>query len=131
VVFLLLTNQPLRWPIWQPVHGLHGNAELISASFGIHLALENNMGPDAVIQIGSEAIKMVLMISLPMLGVALVVGIAISLFQAVTQIQEMTLTFVPKIIAVFGAMIIAAPWMTERMVTFTRNIFNMIPTLIQ
>ena len=89
------------------------------------------MGPDAVIQIGSEAIKMVLMISLPMLGVALVVGIAISLFQAVTQIQEMTLTFVPKIIAVFGAMIIAAPWMTERMVTFTRNIFNMIPTLIQ
>lgn len=66
-----------------------------------------------------------------MLGVALVVGIAISLFQAVTQIQEMTLTFVPKIIAVFGAMIIAAPWMTEKMVTFTRNIFNMIPTLIQ
>jgi len=89
------------------------------------------MGPDSVIQIGSEAIKMVLMISLPMLGVALVVGIAISLFQAVTQIQEMTLTFVPKIIAVFGAMIIAAPWMTEKMVTFTRNIFNMIPTLIQ
>ncbi|MFQ5518435.1 MAG: flagellar biosynthesis protein FliQ [Mariprofundus sp.] len=89
------------------------------------------MGPDSVIQIGSEAIKMVLLISLPMLGVALVVGIAISLFQAVTQIQEMTLTFVPKIIAVFAAMIIAAPWMTDKMVSFTRNLFSIIPTLTQ
>ena len=87
------------------------------------------MGPDSVIQIGSEAIKMVLLISMPMLSVALVVGIAISLFQAVTQIQEMTLTFVPKIIAVFAAIIFAAPWMTERMVTFTQNLFAMIPTL--
>jgi len=89
------------------------------------------MDPDSVIQIGSEAIKMVLIISLPMLGVALVVGIAISLFQAVTQIQEMTLTFVPKIIAVFAAIIIAAPWMTEKMVSFTRNLFSIIPTLTQ
>ncbi|MDX8405933.1 MAG: flagellar biosynthesis protein FliQ [Mariprofundus sp.] len=87
------------------------------------------MNPDSVIQIGSEAIKMVLIISLPMLGVALVVGIAISLFQAVTQIQEMTLTFVPKIIAVFVAMIIAAPWMTEKMISFTRDLFSIIPTL--
>jgi len=89
------------------------------------------MGPDSVIHIGSEAIKMVLLISLPMLGVALVVGIAISLFQAVTQIQEMTLTFVPKIIAVFGAIILAAPWMTEKMISFTQNLFSMIPTLTQ
>jgi len=87
------------------------------------------MGPDSVIQIGSEAIKMVLLISMPMLGVALVVGIAISLFQAVTQIQEMTLTFVPKIIAVFAAIIFAAPWMTEKMVSFTQNLFAMIPNL--
>lgn len=87
------------------------------------------MGPDSVIQIGSEAIKMVLLISMPMLGIALVVGIAISLFQAVTQIQEMTLTFVPKIIAVFAAIIFAAPWMTEKMVSFTQNLFAMIPNL--
>ena len=72
---------------------------------------------------------MVLLISMPMLSVALVVGIAISLFQAVTQIQEMTLTFVPKIIAVFAAIIFAAPWMTDKMVTFTQNLFAMIPTL--
>ncbi|EAU54567.1 flagellar biosynthesis protein FliQ [Mariprofundus ferrooxydans] len=87
------------------------------------------MTPDSVIQIGSEALKVVLMISLPMLGVALVVGIAISLFQAVTQIQEMTLTFVPKIIAVFVAMILAAPWMSDQMISFTRELFSMIPTL--
>jgi len=89
------------------------------------------MTPDLVIQTGSEALKMVLLLSLPMLGVALVVGIAISLFQAVTQIQEMTLTFVPKIIAVFGATILAAPWMTEKIVSFTRELFTMIPTLVQ
>ena len=89
------------------------------------------MSPDQVIQIGSESLKLVLLISLPMLGVALVVGIAISLFQAVTQIQEMTLTFVPKIIAVFVSMIIAAPWMTEQMISFTKRLFNMIPDMIQ
>ncbi len=89
------------------------------------------MGPDSVIQIGSEALKLVLLVSLPMLCVALVVGIAISLFQAVTQIQEQTLTFVPKIIAVFASMIIAAPWMTEQMMSFTRHIFSIIPTLTQ
>jgi len=100
-------------------------------SIGTALALFTGMGPDSVIQIGSEAVKMVLLISLPMLGVALVVGISISLFQAVTQIQEMTLTFVPKIIAVFIAIIVAAPWMTEKMVSFTRDLFSIIPTLTQ
>jgi len=84
-----------------------------------------------VIQVGSEAVKMVLWISLPMLGTALVIGIAISLFQAVTQIQEQTLTFAPKIVAVFVAMIVAAPWMTEKMVSFTQHLFAMIPTLTQ
>ncbi|MDQ6993373.1 MAG: flagellar biosynthesis protein FliQ [Mariprofundus sp.] len=89
------------------------------------------MSPDIVIQIGSEALKLILLLSLPMLGVALVVGIAISLFQAVTQIQEMTLTFVPKIICVFIAMILAAPWMIEKMVSYTHEIFALIPSLTQ
>jgi len=88
------------------------------------------MSPDLVIHTGSEALKMVLLLSLPMLGIALVVGIAISLFQAVTQIQEMTLTFVPKIIAVFAVAILAAPWMTEKMVNFTHDLFAMIPSLL-
>ncbi len=88
------------------------------------------MNADTVIHIGSEAIWLILWLSLPMLVVALVVGIAISLFQAVTQIQEMTLTFVPKIIAVFAVMILAAPWMTEKMVAFTRSLFAQIPGLL-
>jgi len=88
------------------------------------------MNPDMVINIGTHALEMVLWLSLPMLLVALVVGVAISLFQAVTQIQEMTLTFVPKIIAVFGSMIIAAPWLVEKAVTFTRQLFESIPSLL-
>lgn len=89
------------------------------------------MNPDMVINIGTHALEMVLWLSLPMLLVALVVGVAISLFQAVTQIQEMTLTFVPKIIAVFVSMIIAAPWLVEKAVTFTRQLFESIPGLLQ
>ena len=74
---------------------------------------------------------MVLMLSLPMLVVALTVGVLISLFQAVTQIQEMTLTFVPKIIAVFLSIVFAAPWLTETMVEYTRELIQSIPTLTQ
>ena len=72
---------------------------------------------------------MVLLLSMPMLLVALVVGVIISLFQAVTQIQEMTLTFVPKIIAVFLAVIVAAPWLTETIVRFTRELILSIPSM--
>ena len=88
------------------------------------------MNPDLVINYGKEALEMILMLSMPMLVVALVVGVAISLFQAVTQIQEMTLTFVPKIIAVFIVMVVAAPWMVETLVSYTRRIFESIPTLL-
>ncbi|MDX8398018.1 MAG: flagellar biosynthesis protein FliQ [Mariprofundaceae bacterium] len=88
------------------------------------------MSPDMVVHHGVEALKMVLWLSLPMLMVALVVGVLISLFQAVTQIQEMTLTFVPKIIAVFLALVLSASWMIEKMVSYTENIFISIPTLL-
>ncbi len=89
------------------------------------------MSPDAVVHLGTQALHMVLWLSLPMLAVALIVGVAISLFQAVTQIQEMTLTFVPKIVAVFACMVIAAPWLTRTMVTFTRRLFESIPGLLR
>jgi len=89
------------------------------------------MTPDTIVHLGSEALKMVLLISAPMLLTGLVVGVLISLFQAVTQIQEMTLTFVPKIIVVFVTMIIAGPWMVSSMVDFTRHFFELIPTLLQ
>lgn len=83
-----------------------------------------------VIHLGVKALEMVLWLSLPMLVVALVVGVIISLFQAVTQIQEMTLTFVPKIMAVFLIMVLAAPWLLTTMLTFTRQIFDTIPSLL-
>lgn len=89
------------------------------------------MTPDMIVHLGSQALKMVLMISAPMLIVGLVVGVIISLFQAVTQIQEMTLTFVPKIIVVFISMIVAGPWMVATMMDFTRHFFELIPTLTQ
>lgn len=87
------------------------------------------MGIDSVAELGSRAIYMTLLISLPMLAVALLVGLLISIFQAVTQIQEMTLTFVPKIIAVFLVMIFAAPWLTRTIVEYTIGLFRQIPGL--
>ncbi|HKJ84271.1 MAG TPA: flagellar biosynthesis protein FliQ [Mariprofundaceae bacterium] len=81
------------------------------------------------IQIATQGLYMVLMLSLPALLVALLVGVVISLFQAVTQIQEMTLTFVPKMIAVFVTLTLAAPWMTQKMVMFTRQLMHDIPNL--
>ncbi|MDQ6994775.1 MAG: flagellar biosynthesis protein FliQ [Mariprofundaceae bacterium] len=97
---------------------------------GIYIAFRLFMNPDMVVHYGVDALKMVLMLSMPMLLVALVVGVLISLFQAVTQIQEMTLTFVPKIIAVFLILVLAAGWMIEKMVAYTQHIFNSIPSLL-
>ncbi len=89
------------------------------------------MNPDTVVHIGAQTLRMVLLLSLPMLAVALVVGVAISLFQAVTQIQEQTLTFVPKIVAVFLVMALAAPWLVRTMVQFTRQLMESIPGLLR
>jgi len=72
---------------------------------------------------------MVIWLSMPMMAVSLITGVIISLFQAVTQIQEMTLTFVPKIIAVFITAAIAAPWLTETIISFTRNLIEGIPSM--
>ncbi len=68
---------------------------------------------------------------MPLLGLGLVVGVTVSIFQAVTQIQEMTLTFVPKIIAVFMGLLFAAPWMLEKMTSFTARVFENIPMYIR
>ena len=89
------------------------------------------MSIDGVIHLGTEALYMVIKLSLPILAVALIVGVAISLLQAVTQIQEMTLTFVPKIVAVFICIAVAAPWLVETMVDYTRQIILSIPSAIQ
>jgi flagellar biosynthetic protein FliQ len=89
------------------------------------------MTPETVTTLMAEAIKITLLVSAPMLIIGLLVGLAISVFSAVTQIQEMTLTFVPKIVAVFMALLITLPWVIEKLTTYTINLFNSIPTLIR
>ena len=84
-----------------------------------------------VVGLMAESIKITLLVAAPMLIVGLVVGVLISLFQAVTQIQEMTLVFVPKIVAVLAVLVFALPWMMSMMITFTQNIFANIPAYIK
>ena len=89
------------------------------------------MTPDFVINFGREAIILTLMLALPLLSLGLIVGLSISIFQSVTSIQEMTLTFIPKIITILTALMFFSPWMLEKMVTFTRNVIINIPNYIK
>jgi len=89
------------------------------------------MSSDFVIGLAVETIKVTLLISAPMLLMGLIIGLAISIFQAVTQIQEMTLVFVPKIVAVLIALIISLPWMLNIMITYTQNILSNFPAYIR
>ncbi len=88
------------------------------------------MSGDLVIQLGQEALIVVLIVSAPMLGLGLAVGLAVSVFQATTSIQEQTLAFIPKIIAVFVAILIFGPWMLRIMVEFFVDIFMGLPSRI-
>ena len=87
------------------------------------------MDPTAAIDIGKQALWITLVISGPLLVVGLVVGLFIGVIQAVTQIHEMTLTFIPKILAVVGVFMALMPWMTIKMMEYTVSLFNMIPTI--
>ncbi len=87
------------------------------------------MTPQYVIQIGREAIYLMLLVSAPMLLAGLVVGIGISILQAVTQIHEVTLTFIPKIIAVTGALIITLPWIMQQIIDFMTRLMMDIPNI--
>lgn len=89
------------------------------------------MTPEFVTSIGRQTIEVILMVSAPVLIAGLAVGLAVSIFQAVTQIQEMTLTFVPKIIVVFLVLLGLSPWMMEIMIKFTSQIFTNIPNYIK
>lgn len=89
------------------------------------------MSGDMAIQIGRDALLMVMMVSAPMLGLGLIVGILVSIFQATTQIQEQTLAFIPKIIAVFVAILIFGPWMLSILVGYTHEIFVSLPQMIR
>ena len=88
------------------------------------------MSGDVVIQLGQEALMMVMLISAPMLGLGLLVGLVVSIFQTTTSIQEQTLAFIPKIIAVFVAILVFGPWMLRLMVEYVTNILVNLPLYI-
>ncbi|MGR6836145.1 flagellar biosynthesis protein FliQ [Syntrophomonas erecta] len=88
------------------------------------------MFEDLVLSIANEAILTVLLVSAPILGAALITGLVISILQATTQIQEMTLVFVPKIIVVLLVIVIFGPWMLNVVVAFAQNLFASIPQMI-
>lgn len=88
------------------------------------------MNATAVIEIGRQAIEVTLLVSLPLFGAALITGLIVSIFQAATQINEMTLTFVPKLAAIFITMVLAGPWMLTLLTDFMRRLFESIPAYI-
>jgi len=87
------------------------------------------MTPQMVVAIGREALTVTLMVAAPMLIFGLVIGLIISIFQAVTQINEMTMTFVPKIVAVALGLLVFMPWMINMLRDFTLHMYELIPTL--
>ncbi len=89
------------------------------------------MTPEFVVEFAKQAITLTIELSMPMLGLGLIAGLIVSVFQAVTQVQEMTLTFVPKIIAVFLGLLFAAPWMLDELTSFTIRVFENIPMYIR
>ncbi|CAJ98960.1 flagellar biosynthesis protein FliQ [Helicobacter acinonychis] len=83
-----------------------------------------------LMKLAIETYKITLIISLPVLLVGLVVGLLVSIFQATTQINEMTLSFVPKILAVIGVLILTMPWMTNMLLDYTKTLIKLIPKII-
>lgn len=88
------------------------------------------MTPGMVVDIGRQAVEITLMMAAPLFLAALITGLVVSVFQAATQINEMTLTFVPKLVAVFATLVVAGHWMITLITDFTRRLLESIPTLI-
>ena len=89
------------------------------------------MTPEFVIGFVRQAIELTLSIALPMLLVGLSVGVFVSIIQAATQIQEMTLTFIPKLVAIFTALLISFPWIMDKLNTFIINLFLNLPEYVR
>jgi flagellar biosynthetic protein FliQ len=89
------------------------------------------MTPDFVLDIGKQALVLTLLLAAPMLLLGLAVGVLISILQSVTQIQEMTLTFVPKLIATMLALIFFGPWMLRLLISFTVELYSKLPLMTQ
>jgi flagellar biosynthetic protein FliQ len=89
------------------------------------------MSPDLVTQLARDAIEVTLYLSLPILGIGLIVGLLVSLFQAVTQIQEVTLVFVPKIVVVLVSLLFLSPWMMQKMMHYTEQLIINLPQYVR
>ena len=88
------------------------------------------MTPEAVMTLGRQAIEMTLILSGPLLLAALAIGLIISIFQAATQINEQTLSFIPKLVGMFLVLILAGPWMLQMMVDYIRRLIESIPQIV-
>jgi flagellar biosynthetic protein FliQ len=88
------------------------------------------MDQDTVISLATQAMSLALKISLPLLGVGLVVGVLISIIQAVTSIQEQTLAFIPKVVAMAVVLVIGGPWMLNQLLSYTSELWTSIPNMV-
>ncbi len=88
------------------------------------------MTPETVMTIGRQALELTLLVSAPLLLTALVIGLFVSIFQAATQINEMTLSFIPKLLGMFIVLIIAGPWMMGMLLDYMTRLFNSIPWMV-
>ncbi len=88
------------------------------------------MTPESVMTMGRHAMEITLMIAAPLLLVALIIGLIVSIFQAATQINEQTLSFIPKLVGIFIALVVAGPWMLSVMLDYMREVFSGIPGLV-
>jgi flagellar biosynthetic protein FliQ len=88
------------------------------------------MDQDTVVSLSTQALTLGLKLSLPLLGVGLVVGVVISIIQAVTQVQEQTLSFIPKVLAMAAVLVIGGPWMLNQLLSYTTELWASIPNMV-
>jgi len=88
------------------------------------------MTPESVMTLGKQAMEITLLVSAPLLLVALIIGLIVSIFQAATQINEATLSFIPKLVGVFVALVVAGPWMLSIILDYMRQVFTGIPNMV-
>ena len=88
------------------------------------------MSPETIMTIGMRALEMTILLAAPLLIAALLIGLLVGVFQAATQINEMTLSFIPKVIGMAVTLVVAGPWMLKTLVSYTRELFESIPGLI-
>ena len=88
------------------------------------------MNTDVVISLAGQAMTLAMKVALPLLAAGLIVGLLVSIFQAVTQIQEQTLSFIPKVLAVVGIIVVMGPWMLDQLITYTDQLWASIPKFV-